>query len=70
MAKKSKIDDLSILEELLKDNVLALKLLDKVKFMEKTLLELQDEITKGGVITEMCQGSYNIERANPRTTSI
>ena len=70
MAKKSKINDLNILEDLLKDNVLALALLDKVKFMEKTLMQLQEEITEKGVVTEMSQGSYTIERANPRFTSI
>lgn len=62
---KTKVNDLSILEEYLKDNVLGLALIDKAKFMEKTLQDLQNKITKGGVITEMCQGAYNIERANP-----
>lgn len=70
MTKKSKINDLNILEELLKDNVLALALLDKVKFMEKTLADLQVEITAKGVVTEMSQGSYTIERANPRIAGI
>lgn len=64
MAKK-KIDDLNVLTEYFKDNVLALNLLEKVKFMEETLLKLQDEITKNGVITEMPQGNYSIDRANP-----
>lgn len=62
---KTKLQDLSILESLLKDNVLALALIDKAKFMEKTLQELQAKITENGVITEMCQGAYNIDRANP-----
>ena len=62
---KSKVQDLSILEEYLEGNVLGLALIDKAKFMEKTLHELQEKITKGGVITEMCQGAYNIDRANP-----
>jgi hypothetical protein len=62
---KSKVQDLSVLETMLKDNVLALGLIDKAKFMEKTLQELQTKITENGVITEMCQGSYNIDRANP-----
>lgn len=62
---KAKVQDLSILETMLKDNVLALALIDKAKFMEKTLQELQNKINSGGVITEMCQGAYNIDRANP-----
>ena len=64
MAKK-KINDLSILKDLLKDNVLGLALIDKAEFLEQTLQELQEKITAGGVVTEMCQGAYNIERANP-----
>lgn len=44
---------------------LGLSLLDKIEFMEKTLQDLQDKIKKDGVITEMCQGKYNIDRANP-----
>lgn len=62
---KTKLQDLSILEKLLKDNVLALALIDKAKFMEETLQDLQKEINDNGVITEMCQGAYNINRANP-----
>ena len=62
---KVKVQDLSILKEQLKDNVLGLALIDKAEFMEKTLKELQAKIDSGGVITEMCQGSYNIERTNP-----
>ena len=62
---KTKVQDLSVLEEFLGDNVLGLALIDKAKFMEKTLQELQDKINTGGVITEMCQGAYNIDRANP-----
>lgn len=44
---------------------LGLSLLDKIEFMEKTLQDLQKKIKKDGVITEMCQGRYNIDRANP-----
>lgn len=62
---KSKIQDLSVLKDLLKDNALGLSLIDKAIFMEKTLQDLQKEIDKNGVLTEMCQGAYNIERANP-----
>ena len=69
MAKK-KIQDLSILKDLLADNVLAMALVDKAEFLEKTLQDLRVEIEKSGVITQMCQGNYSIDRANPRTTSI
>jgi len=62
---KSKVQDLSILKEQLKDNVLGLALIDKAEFMEKTLQELQEKIKSGGVVTEMCQGAYTIERTNP-----
>lgn len=44
---------------------LALSLLDKVTFMEETLQKLQERIKEQGVVTEMCQGKYNIDRANP-----
>lgn len=64
-AKKNIVNDLSVLEEQLENNVLGLALIDKAKFMEKTLQELQTVIDATGVITEMCQGSYNIDRANP-----
>lgn len=44
---------------------LALSLLDKLTFMENALQDLQDKVKKEGVVTEMCQGRYNIDRANP-----
>lgn len=44
---------------------LALSLLDKAEFMENTLKQLQQRIEDTGVVTSMCQGSYNIDRANP-----
>lgn len=62
---KSKIQDLTILTTLLADNVVALALIDKAVFLEKTLSKLQKQIEEFGTITEMCQGSYNIQRANP-----
>lgn len=62
---KAKVNDLNILREQLKDNALGIALLDKAVFMEKTLADLQQEITSGGVVTKMCQGSYDIDRANP-----
>ena len=62
---KSKIQDLTILKTLLADNVVALALIDKALFLEETLNKLQKQIEEAGTITEMCQGSYNIQRANP-----
>lgn len=71
MAKKL-IEDLNKLTDIFSQdgNILALSLLDKAKFMEDTLQKLQDEVNKSGVITKMCQGKYDIDRANPRTTSL
>ena len=37
--------------------------------MEQTLSKLQAKIEKDGVVTEMCQGSYSIERENPALKS-
>lgn len=44
---------------------LGLSLLEEAEFMKKTLEELKKNINTNGVITEMCQGDYSIERANP-----
>ncbi len=62
---KAKVNDLNILREQLKDNALGIALLDKAVFMENTLADLQKEIIAGGVVTKMCQGNYDIDRANP-----
>ena len=50
-------------------NKLGLSLVDKAIFMEKTLGELQAKIEEKGVVTEMCQGTYTIERENPALKS-
>lgn len=44
---------------------LGLTLLDEVEFMKQTLDHLKENIKEYGVVTDMCQGSYSIERANP-----
>lgn len=44
---------------------LANSLLKELKFMNVTLESLKDNVVKDGVVTTMCQGKYNIERANP-----
>ena len=69
MAKKklSNIDELKNVFSKLNDNrsKLALSLLDKAEFLELTLQDLKSEVIKFGVITTMCQGSYEIDRENP-----
>lgn len=44
---------------------LGLTLLEEAEFMKTTLEELKQKVIDNGVITEMCQGEYTIERANP-----
>lgn len=73
MAKK-KVTDIKELRtafEQLDENKskLALSLLDKAEFMEVTLNKLQKKVNDDGVITMMCQGSYEIERENPALKS-
>ena len=65
--KTVNIKDLRNVFEKMNDNrsKLALSLLDKAEFMEDTLEKLQDRIKENGVVTSMCQGAYNIDRANP-----
>lgn len=41
------------------------KLIDRAAFMLVTLLEYEEIITREGIITEMSQGSYTIQRENP-----
>lgn len=69
MAKKklSNIDELKNVFTELNDNrsKLALSLLDKAEFLEQTLQNLKSEVIKFGVITTMCQGTYEIDRENP-----
>ena len=69
MAKKTKLDlkSLRVVFEAVNDNKskLALSLLDKAEFMEKCLKDLQKKVEEDGVVTSMCQGNYDIDRANP-----
>ena len=44
---------------------LGLTLLDETIFMKMTLDELKKNVQDNGVVTKMCQGKYDIERANP-----
>lgn len=48
---------------------LAKPILEKLVFMEKTLKELEEEISENGVVIDMCQGSYSIKRSNPAIAS-
>ena len=73
MAKKTTVDikSLRAVFESINDNKskLALSLLDKADFMNTTLLELEQKVKDDGVVTEMVQGSYVIERENPALRS-
>lgn len=73
MAKKQKTDikELRQVFEKVKDNrsKIALSLLDKAEFMEETLNKLQEKVKLDGVVTTMCQGSYDIDRENPALKS-
>ena len=73
MAKKkiSNIKELKNTFEQLDDDKsrLALSLLDKAEFLEDTLQELKIKVKLNGVVTEMCQGDYSIERENPALKS-
>lgn len=44
---------------------IGLSLLEEAEFMKITLEKLKQKIDDNGVITEMCQGDYSIDRANP-----
>ena len=44
--------------------MLGLSLVKELEFMKKTLTKLKSELSKG-VVTEMDQGKYSIDRANP-----
>ncbi len=44
---------------------LGLSLIEEAEFMKNTLASLKKKIESDGVVTSMCQGKYDIERANP-----
>lgn len=48
--------------------MLGLALIKELEFMKKTLTKLKKELSDKGVVTEMSQGKYSIERANPALT--
>ena len=68
--KKMKEIDLKSIEETIDtlDNdtkVLCSGLLNELIFMQTTLDDLKKEVMDRGVVTKMCQGKYDIDRANP-----
>ena len=69
LTKIKRIDINSIkdtFEELGTDKAkLGLSLIEEAKFMKTTLTKLKRKIKSDGVVTQMCQGKYDIERANP-----
>ena len=40
-------------------------ILNELFFMEQTLEDLKKEIQEKGVVVDMCQGKYSIQRTNP-----
>ena len=69
MKKIDKIDLKSVkytLENMNSDKgKLGLSLLEEAEFMKQTLDHLKLNIKEHGVVTKMCQGNYDIDRANP-----
>lgn len=55
-----------ILQDVPKQQIaLSRRLIERAAFMLVTLLDYEKEITENGVITEMDQGDYTIQRENP-----
>ena len=76
MAKKKVLayEDLKTLKETFEKmnndkSKLALSLLDEACFCGDTLKKLKEKVEKDGVVTEMCQGEYSIDRENPALKS-
>lgn len=67
--KTKKVDLISIkatIDTLENDKkVLCMSLLNEIIFMQTTLDDLKKQVDEKGVVTKMCQGKYDIERANP-----
>lgn len=57
--------DLEELKDKFKDDKIGTELVSRAIFMQETLKKLEDKIDKGEPITEMCQGTYSIDRINP-----
>ena len=68
MAKKDLEINFGELKKYFKDtdkDKIALSLIDRAIFMQETLKDLEKKVIEQGGVTEMCQGSYSIERINP-----
>ena len=69
MKEITKVDYGSIkdsIENLPKDRQeLCKNILNELIFMEETLDSLKKEIQEKGVVVDMCQGKYSIQRTNP-----
>lgn len=75
MAKEEKIKkltsaDIKKIEKIFSDmesetSSLGLALMEELKFTIQTLRKLKANIRKNGVVVDMPQGSYTIQRANP-----
>ncbi len=67
--KTKKVDLISIkdtIDTLENDRkVLCTSLLNEIIFMQNTLDDLKKQVEENGVVTKMCQGKYDIDRANP-----
>ena len=68
--KKIKEVDLKAVRDTLEkmDNdktTLGISLLEEAEFMKATLNSLKTKIEEEGVVVSMCQGKYDIDRANP-----
>ncbi len=58
------------LEKILKDVpkeqiALCERLIERAAFMGVMLIEYEEEVKKNGIVTQMCQGEYTIDRENP-----
>lgn len=74
MSKKEISVDLNELQKKFEeDNTpkskLQLKLLEKTRFLEKTMENLKAEVEEKGEVVSMCQGKYDIDRENPALKS-
>lgn len=48
---------------------MAMNMIDELAFMKVTLQDLKEEVNSSGVVTEMSQGKYSIQRENPALKS-